>query len=62
MLGPIFNREFRTVPRREKHHTTRVAALGLLWVIGVTAWQATVGFTKDASLGETAPAQLRFTA
>ena len=54
MLGPIFNREFRTVPRREKHHTTRVAALGLLWVIGVTAWQATVGFTKDASLGETA--------
>src|ERR1700757_2601357 len=33
---------------------TRVAALGLLWVIGITGWQATVGFTKDAALGETA--------
>ncbi len=54
MLGPIFNREFLTVPRRERHHTGRVAVLGLLWVIGATAWQATVGFTKDAHLGETA--------
>lgn len=54
MLGPIFNREFLTVPRRDRHHTARVAALGLLWVIGITAWQATVGFTKDAALGETA--------
>jgi ABC-type transport system involved in multi-copper enzyme maturation permease subunit len=54
VLGPIFNREFLTVPRRDRHHTARVAVLGLLWVIGVTAWQATVGFTKDAALGETA--------
>lgn len=54
MLGPIFNREFLTVPRRDRHHSARVAALGLLWVIGITAWQATVGFTKDAALGETA--------
>src|SRR4051812_20433687 len=54
VLGPIFNREFLTVPRRERHHTGRVAVLGLLWVIGATAWQATVGFTKDAHLGETA--------
>jgi ABC-type Na+ efflux pump permease subunit len=54
VLGPIFNREFLTVPRRGRHHTARVAALALLWVIGITAWQATVGFTKDAALGETA--------
>ena len=54
MLGPIFNREFLTVPRRDSHFTSRVASLGLLWVIGITAWQATVGFTKDAALGETA--------
>jgi ABC-type transport system involved in multi-copper enzyme maturation permease subunit len=54
VLGPIFNREFLTVPRRDRHFMTRVAALGLLWVIGITAWQATVGFTKDAALGETA--------
>ncbi len=54
MLGPIFNREFLTVPRRDRHFTSRVASLALLWVIGITAWQATVGFTKDAALGETA--------
>ena len=54
MLGPIFTREFLTVPRRDRHFTSRVAALGLLWVIGITAWQATVGFTADAQLGETA--------
>ena len=54
MLGPIFNREFLTVPRRERHHAVRLASLALLWVIGITAWQATVGFTKDAALGETA--------
>ena len=54
MLGPIFNREFLTVPRRDRHPAARFAALALLWVIGVTAWQATVGFTKDAALGETA--------
>jgi ABC-type transport system involved in multi-copper enzyme maturation permease subunit len=54
VLGPIFNREFLTVPRRDRHHAARVASLGLLWVIGITAWQATVGFTKDAALGETA--------
>lgn len=53
MLGPIFNREFLTVPRRDKHYTARVATLGLLWVIGVTAWQATVGFDKDPGLGQT---------
>jgi ABC-type Na+ efflux pump permease subunit len=54
VLGPIFNREFLTVPRRDRHFSSRVAVLGLLWVIGITAWQATVGFTKDAALGETA--------
>src|SRR5271170_2369723 len=54
VLGPIFNREFLTVPRREKHHVGRLAALVLLWVIGLTAWQATVGFNRTATLGETA--------
>lgn len=60
MLGPIFNREFVTVPRREKHHLGRVAALSLLWVIGLTAWQATVGFNRTATLGETARFGLLF--
>jgi ABC-type Na+ efflux pump permease subunit len=54
LLGPIFNREFLTVPRRPRHYATRVAYLGALWVISVTAWLATVGWTRSATLGEAA--------
>ena len=54
MLGPIFLRELATVPRRAGHYPSRLALVGLLGVLGVTAWQATVGFTRDATLGETA--------
>src|SRR3954463_5066762 len=32
----------------------RAAYLGALWVISVTAWLATVGWTRTATLGETA--------
>ena len=54
MLGPIFLRELATVPRRAGHYPSRLALVGLLGVLGATAWQATVGFTRDATLGETA--------
>src|SRR4029079_9478548 len=54
VLGPIFLREFLTVPRRVSHYWSRVAYLGALWVIGVTAWLATLGWTRSATLGETA--------
>ncbi len=54
MLGPIFVREFFTVPRRENHHLTRVAIVLFLWVLGVTIWQTSVGFERSAGLGETA--------
>ncbi|MGL6076610.1 MAG: ABC transporter permease subunit [Fimbriiglobus sp.] len=54
MLGPIFTRELTTVPRRASHYSARTAILGLLGILGVTAWQATVGFTREATLGETA--------
>ncbi|OWK43351.1 ABC transporter permease subunit [Fimbriiglobus ruber] len=54
MFGPIFMRELVTVPRRTTHYTARAALLGLLGILGATAWQATVGFTRDATLGETA--------
>jgi ABC-type Na+ efflux pump permease subunit len=54
VLGPIFLRELATVPRRAGHYPSRLALVGLLGVLGATAWQATIGFTRDATLGETA--------
>ena len=54
MLGPIFAREFRTVPRRASHYNARAASLGLLWTLGITAWLATGGLNQDATLGDTA--------
>lgn len=54
MLGPIFMRELVTVPRRASHFASRAALLGLLGILGATAWQATIGFTREPNLGETA--------
>ena len=54
MLGPIFARELVTVPRRRGHHAARCAVAGLLAILGITTWQATIGFSRDATLGETA--------
>jgi ABC-type transport system involved in multi-copper enzyme maturation permease subunit len=54
VLGPIFTRELVTVPRRVSHYASRAALLGLIGVLGATAWQATVGFTREATLGEAA--------
>lgn len=54
MLGPIFARELTTVPRRRGHFAARAALVGLIAVVGVTLWQASVGFSRSATLGETA--------
>jgi ABC-type transport system involved in multi-copper enzyme maturation permease subunit len=54
VLGPIFNREWLTVPRRTGHYVVRAAYLGALWVLGLTAWQAVVGWNQNASLGDNA--------
>jgi ABC-type transport system involved in multi-copper enzyme maturation permease subunit len=54
LLGAIFDRELLTLPRRARHYAVRAAYLGLLWVLGLTAWQATVGWGHSATLGETA--------
>ncbi|HEY1191828.1 MAG TPA: ABC transporter permease subunit [Gemmata sp.] len=54
MLGPIFSREVVTVPRRAGHYPQRAALIGLLCILGITTWQATIGFARDATLGETA--------
>lgn len=52
MLGPIFAREFVTVPRRSRHYAVRAAYTGLLWILGLTAWQVTVGWNRTATLGD----------
>jgi ABC-type transport system involved in multi-copper enzyme maturation permease subunit len=54
VLGPIFAREFLTVPRRATHYQGRAATLGLLWTLGVTAWLATGGLAGEPTLGQTA--------
>jgi ABC-type transport system involved in multi-copper enzyme maturation permease subunit len=54
VLGPIFTRELVTVPRRSGHYAARTAMIGLLGILGITTWQATVGFAREATLGETA--------
>jgi ABC-type transport system involved in multi-copper enzyme maturation permease subunit len=52
LLGPIFAREWITIPRRSRHYVLRAAYLGLLWVLGLTAWQVTVGWNQTATLAD----------
>src|SRR5690242_8314045 len=47
-------RELVTVPRRAGHYSGRAALIGLLTILGITTWQATIGFSRDATLGEAA--------
>jgi len=47
-------REVVTVPRRSGHYSGRAALIGLLTILGITTWQATIGFARDATLGEAA--------
>src|SRR5215831_8500077 len=47
-------REWQTVPRRNSHYVLRAAYLGALLVLGITAWQATVGWSRSPTLGDTA--------
>ena len=52
MLGPIFNREWLTLPRRPRHYFTRSMYLGALWVLLLTIWQTAVGWEGTATLGD----------
>ena len=52
MLGPIFVREWLTLPRRAGHYFTRSLYLGGLWVLLLTIWQTTVGWDFTATLGD----------
>lgn len=54
MLGPIFNREWLTLPRRPRHYFTRSLYLGGLWVLLLTAWQTIVGWQFTTTTGDLA--------
>jgi ABC-type transport system involved in multi-copper enzyme maturation permease subunit len=54
LLGPIFNREVLTLPRRRKHYLTRSLYLFILWVLALTLWQATFGWGGEPSEGDLA--------
>jgi ABC-type transport system involved in multi-copper enzyme maturation permease subunit len=54
LLGPIFAREWLTVPRRAGHYVARTVFLGFLWVLTLTAWQMTVGWSQPATLSDNA--------
>jgi ABC-type transport system involved in multi-copper enzyme maturation permease subunit len=54
MLGPIFAREWLTLPRRGRHYVLRAVYLGVLLVLALTVWQATVGWEYTATLGDLA--------
>ncbi|MSQ95726.1 MAG: ABC transporter permease [Gemmataceae bacterium] len=54
MLGPIFIREWITVPRRPRHYLTRALYLGGLWILLLTMWQTSVGWEYTATLGDLA--------
>src|SRR5262249_62109847 len=52
--APTSRRGSLPAPRRPSHYVARAAYLGSLWVIGVTAWLATLGWTRSATVGEAA--------
>src|SRR5205085_6781056 len=54
MLGPIFGREWLTLPRRSRHYVTRSIYLGALWVLLLTIWQTIIGWEQPATLGDQA--------
>src|SRR5438132_1523179 len=54
MLGPIFIREWLTLPRRSGHYFTRSLYLGALWILLLTIWQTSIGWEYTATLGDLA--------
>jgi ABC-type transport system involved in multi-copper enzyme maturation permease subunit len=52
MLGPIFNREWLTLPRRPRHYVMRTVSLGALWVLAFTVWQTMVGWQYPATIND----------
>ncbi len=53
-FGPILQRELLTLPRRGRHYVLRFVYLAGLWVLTVTAWQASRGWGRTISPKEVA--------
>jgi ABC-type Na+ efflux pump permease subunit len=53
-FGPILQRELFTLPRRGRHYVLRFVYLAGLWVLTVTAWQASRGWGRTVSPKEVA--------
>src|SRR5262249_30832926 len=47
-------RELLTVPRRDSHYVIRSLYLGFFFVIGLTAWQAIIGWHQSGTIGDNA--------
>ncbi|MCS7015157.1 MAG: ABC transporter permease [Gemmatales bacterium] len=54
LLGPILHRELVTLPRRGRHYVLRFVYLAGMWVLAVTAWQASRGWGYTVSAKELA--------
>src|SRR5262245_31234051 len=54
MPGPLFAREWLTLPRRARHYVLRTAYLGVLWLLGITIWLAAGGWESAATSGQLA--------
>jgi ABC-type Na+ efflux pump permease subunit len=54
MLGPIFIREWLTLPRRPAHYFARTLYFGAMWVLLLTIWQVMVGWEQPATVGDLA--------
>jgi ABC-type transport system involved in multi-copper enzyme maturation permease subunit len=54
MLGPIFVREWITLPRHAGHYLTRSLYLGAFWILILTVWQVTVGWEHFTTMGDLA--------
>ncbi|MGF1581772.1 MAG: ABC transporter permease subunit [Gemmataceae bacterium] len=48
-----------TLPRRPQHYVARTVYLGVIWILGLTTWQAAVGWEQNATLGDIAQFSLR---
>jgi len=55
MIGPIFQREYATLPRRPRHFVSRLAFLAMVFAIICTTWLLLAGIQPVQNAGDLAP-------